>query len=167
VILREVRVVGLTLEGDLIGDKWNWAKASQRNLAWRAMLVSAINFGLKQGKFKLDVSQGTEEPETLYNLTIAGYPSIVFMHSIGWEELSFHVGVNIYKPEPEIKGYSPHNINEWRGVEAYAIGDLERRKGKWLQVLHPQIHCSRRLLPILAAVKVDPIGYKDHGRMMF
>jgi hypothetical protein len=149
------------------GEDWNWAKASQKNLGWRAMLISAINAGLKQNKFKLDAPEGTEEPDISYQLTIANYPSIVDVHSIGWEELSFFVGVNILKPDLHIGSFSPHNVNEWRGVEAWARGDLERRKGKWLPVLSSHIHCSKRLLPILAAIQIKPIGYKDHGRLMF
>jgi hypothetical protein len=158
----------LTAEDAKFGENWNWAKASQRNLAWRTMLVSAINAGLKLNKFKLDVAEGApREPDISYNLTIAGYPSIVEVHDIGYEELTFYVGVNILKPDPKIASFSGVNRNEYRGVEAWAQGDLERRRGKWLQVLSPRIHCSKRLLPILAAVKIKPIGYKDHGRMFF
>jgi hypothetical protein len=69
------------------GEKWDWAKASQRNLAWRTMLISAINAGLKQNKFKLDVPvEGAREPDISYQLTIADYPSIVEVHDIGYGE---------------------------------------------------------------------------------
>ena len=92
---------------------------------------------------------------------------LVWVQSIGFEELSFHVGVNILKPDRDILGWSPNNMNKGRGVEAWVCGDLERRQGKWLQVLTPQIHCSKRLLPILAAMHVKPIDYKDRGQLMF
>jgi hypothetical protein len=157
----------LSQEDIQCGEKWNWAKASQKHLAWRTMLISAINAGLKQNKFKLNAPESTREPDISYQLTIANYPSMVNVRAIGYEELTFYVGVNILKPDPSLVSFSGGNINKHRGVEAWAQGDLERRRGKWLQILSPQIHCSKRLLPILAAVQIEPIGYKDHGRLIF
>jgi hypothetical protein len=57
-----------------------------------------------------------------------------------------------------------NNVNQWRGVEAYATGHLEPRKGRLLQVLGTQIYCNQRIKPILASLNAEPNGYADHGR---
>jgi hypothetical protein len=125
------------------GKNWNWARANEKALAWRNTMVSAINAGLEQGMFILESEEETREPPTTHRCTIARLPSVVFIQGIGWEELSVHVGVNVLRPDPRIEGWAASNHNQWRGVEAFAAGWLERKNGKHLQVLSPMFYCSR------------------------
>jgi hypothetical protein len=44
------------------GANWNWATASDRSLAWRNMLVSAINAGLEQKYLLWESRKETRDP---------------------------------------------------------------------------------------------------------
>jgi hypothetical protein len=51
--------------------------------------------------------------------------------------------------------------------DAFASGYLEREDGKWLQVSEKPCNAFRNsLLPVIAAMVVQPKGYKANGRFI-
>jgi hypothetical protein len=137
------------------------ARASYTNrrvVAWRNMLLAAINAGLDQNRFGLAPQDNRwQGAYCIYRFTLADMPAIAYVRDFGFDELSFSVAV---KPTA--------NADEWIGVgnagflagEAFAWGLLERRNGKWLQTeTEPSCKFRRALLPAIAQAKIQPKGY--------
>ncbi len=136
---------------------------STRAKAWRDAMVGAINAGLEQGVFTLEPSN---RPQLMvYEFTLGGVPSVASINEIGYDELSLHVAL---WPTPDARRYVQcWNAGHHAG-EVFAAGWLERRDGPWLQK-PPRLHIKARRdrLPIVAALAVEPRGYRDHGLFQF
>ena len=134
-----------------------------RLAAWRNMMVAAINAGLDQGAFGLapDDNRWSGENGLVYRFDFGDMPAIASVHDAGWGELSIHVAV---KPtEDGEKAIKSSNAGLYAG-DAFAAGWLERKDGKWLQTSDKPSNAFRRnLLPVIAAVKVEPKGFKASG----
>jgi hypothetical protein len=143
---------------------------SGRYRAWRNLCVAAINAGLEQHVFGLEPWDGPpKDAENVYRFTICGRPAVTVASDIGYNEVSLHVSIG-----------DKAERSRFGSADAYAHCDLERRDGAWLQTPHGgrgrhgsirptrpgTFRCTRVLLPTLAAVVIEPNGFKDHGRFM-
>lgn len=43
---------------------------------------------------------------------------------------------------------------------------LERKNGAWLQSSPEELKCRKALLPVLANLDVEPLGYGDRGKVI-
>ena len=137
----------------------------QRLPAWRNLMVAGINAGLEQGVFDLEETANASESEgRIYRFAFAGLPAMAYARDIGYGELSIHVAVN---PTGRCEKFIAASNAGFVAGDGYASGWLERRKGKWLQTTDKPCGAFRRdLLPLLAAARIEPAGYDDHGPLM-
>lgn len=135
---------------------------SKRQTAWRNMMVAGINAGLQQDLFTVTpgpVSVGA------YRFEIAGIPAIASAVDIGFDELQIQVG---FWPKPNAAAWIGSFEAGFAIGEASACGWVERRNGAWLQVGSVlRLKCRSHRLDEIAALKVKPNGYVDHGKFMF
>ena len=141
---------------------------TDRLRAWRNLLVSAINGGLREGLFTLDdganawpgASSSPSEGYT-YGFALApGMPGLAHVADIGWGELRIHAIAN------PIGRLASLSMPSMAAGDAFAIGFLERKESKWLQTSATLFKCRREIQPVLAALRVEPLGYLDHGRLI-
>ena len=140
-----------------------------REVAWRNLMVAAINAGLEQRVFKLRQSRDAwaEDEVRTYEFALPGLPhrrAVVHARDIGHDEIMFHVMV-----EPDATGLTvidcrPHKL-QLRHCSGAAVGWFERRRGKWLQRA-PNITAKTWLVDTLFVMRVEPLGYRDGGRVM-
>jgi hypothetical protein len=152
-----------------------------RHLAWRNVMVAAINAGLDQGIFGLDPCDNrwpghippasnshSSEGHGEYRFNLADdIPAVAHVSAITGQELRFNVAA---WPNPDavswMVGTAEGALDYWG--DAGASGSLERLTGRWLQCpilfgAHT-FSCRRTRLAELAALTVEPNGYADHGR---
>jgi hypothetical protein len=145
-----------------------------RITAWRNMMVAAINAGLDQGLFGLaeddnrwpgfEADARGRDVTHVYHFTFGGLPAIASVRDAGFGELAIHVAVNPAKRGEEFVRAA--NGGLYAG-DAFAAGWLERKKGKWLQRTKRPTNAFRRaILPVIAAVEVEPKGFQDTGPLM-
>lgn len=136
-----------------------------RLAAWRNMMVAAINAGLDQGLFGLDVDDNRWNGEFgIYRFDFAGMPAIASVRDVGFGELSIHVAVRPTKDAE--RAIRSANAGFYAG-DAFAAGWLEREKGKWLQSsTNPATAFRRDLLAMISAMAVEPKGFRSDGRFM-
>lgn len=147
---------------------------SDRAVAWRNMLVAAINGGLCQGLFDLTPT-GNYWPGAnnslhgrgnhhFYDVPVpGGIPARAFVHDIGFGELAIHVAF-----WPTVgEGLAAGNAGFSAG-EAVATGWLERTKGAWLQADRrgggPGLSMRRNRTSTIVEMLTIPLGYADHGK---
>lgn len=143
-------------------------KRGVRWMAWRNLMVSAINAGLQQRVFGLAPCEGWWPGSAPgqnggapgnYEFEFAGdIPAAATVTAISGDELALHVV------------FQPHR-RDVMADRAYGLGDgtaiahgwLERRLGAWLMDGGEEFSCKRAALPGLAGATVEPMGYADQG----
>ena len=144
---------------------------SQREKAWRNLMVLAINAGLEQQLFTLRPGDnrwpGATDPMPqgslgqCFDFTLpTGEPVRSYVADAGFNELTIHVAVN-----PKGDWVKAANAGFHAG-DAFAAGWLERETGAWLQSATTIFNCRRFLLATLAGLAVLPQGYGDKGRVI-
>lgn len=149
---------------------------SQRDRAWRNLMVCAVNEAISRKLISLRPGDNrwpgaatseqerrarTGEDGVQFEMALpAGIPAAVYLRDIGWDELAIHVAAN-----PTGKGLMSGNAGFYAG-DAFAVGWLERRRGAWLQSSTTMFACRRKLQPVLAGLDVKPLGYGDKGNVI-
>lgn len=140
---------------------------TQRNARWRAwrnLMVGAINAGLQRQLFGLEPGENwwpgfKELPSYTYDFELEGLGQArANVHSVEHDVLSLSV---ILKPKnPDI---IPNPFRDLTNGQAVAAGWFERRLGAWIQDGGEEFRCKRLLLPQLADLSIEPLGYSDQG----
>lgn len=145
---------------------------SQRDRAWRNVMVAAINAGIDQRVFTIkpsdnrwpnamrDQLDGGPEPCT-YRFSLNGVSGIASVLNGGHDELS--VKVALWPSAKAEEWISAVNAGFLAG-ELHATGWLERRNGAWLQVSRDKFFaCRRARLQTVAEMNLRPKGFADRG----
>jgi hypothetical protein len=149
---------------------------SDRAKAWRNLMVAAINDGLANGVFDLAGNgpdwRDEEErhrklppdqsPQSTFDL--AGRPVIARFDNCSFDEVWVNV---IVTPTERGRDGIACGFYRWAAAgdgAAFASGWFERRTGKYLMNGSSLFYCRRDLTPRLAALKIEPQGYRDHGK---
>ncbi|MBN8840936.1 hypothetical protein F9288_05915 [Sphingomonas sp. CL5.1] len=148
---------------------------SKRRLAWRNLMVHAINAGIAQRLFTVRPGDNRwpgarkdrfdENIAATFRFEIDGMPAVGSVHDAGYDELSVHVAL---WPTKDAEYWVPAVGAGKLAGEAFAMGWLERRDGAWLQVLRDSrlrdsFRCKNSHLDRLAQLEVEPLGYADRG----
>lgn len=136
--------------------------------AWRSLMIAAVNSGLEQRLFGMSPAEdwwavGKPACEQglphMYHFSIdEDLRAVASVNAISSDELSISVLVNPKKPAE-----MPQWHFDLSSADATAHGWIERRLGAWIQDGGEAFHCKRALLPRLAALKTEPLGYADQG----
>lgn len=139
-----------------------------RWIAWRNLMVAAINTGLEQHLFGLSPGEdwwpGADPKDNggergLYRFTFDGdLPATAVVSAISGDELAIHV---LLDPRNELVK-ADCNDGLVDGV-ACVHGWLERRLGAWIQDGGEGFSCKRAVQARVAAVAIEPQGYADQG----
>ncbi|RYY26344.1 MAG: hypothetical protein EOP62_10930 [Sphingomonadales bacterium] len=148
---------------------------SKRRMAWRNLMIHAINAGIEQRLFTVRPGDNRwpgarkdrfdENVPATFRFQMEGMPVVASVHDAGYDELSIHVAA---WPTKDAEYWVPA-VNAGRlAGEAFAMGWLERRDGAWLQVardsrLTNSFRCKNTHLDLLAGLEVAPLGYADRG----
>ena len=127
---------------------------TERQRAWRALLVSGINaalerkvFSLRPGDNRWDGNSGITFDFTLHG----GIPARCHVGDAGWDELAINVAA-----KPSLR--YPDALRAWNAGfdagEAFAFSWLQRRDGVWPQTGVKGFTCRRHLARELAAIEV-------------
>lgn len=138
---------------------------TDREKAWRNLMVCTINAALEQKLFSLhpgdnrfQVQRGHPE---LFDFQLPnGLPARGSVSDAGFHELSIHAAVNPKGPLVRTVGAN------FDAGDAYGTTWLERERGAWMQTVLDSFHCRRPLLKSLATLDVTPHGYGDRGRII-
>ena len=136
----------------------------KRRCAWRNLMVAAINAGIEQHAFELDGTspEGPRHaPDLVYEFTFCGLPALACATDVGFDELGIYAAL---LPTRRGRAWIVYNDAGFHAGEAFAVGWLERRAGKWLQSSGPTLSCRKRLLDLVANAVIEPVGYGDHGK---
>jgi hypothetical protein len=138
---------------------------SKRQIAWRNLMVCAVNAALDQKLFSLrpgddrfvdNMRQGHTFDFVLPN----GLPARGSISDAGFDEVAIHAAVNP-------KGDSVRSFNAgFSAGDAFGTTWVERRKGAWIQTSDHGFACRRDMLPVLAALQVKASGYGDRGAVL-
>ncbi|MBF4988165.1 hypothetical protein [Methylophilus sp. 14] len=143
---------------------------SKRQLAWRNLMVVAINEGINQKIFSLrpednrwingKFSHTDHNSGHIFDFHLPNdLPGRCYVKDIGFDELAIHVAVN---PRGNIlKAFNA----KFDAGDAFAYSWLERRKGAWLQTSNT-LSCRNSLLDYLAGLSAVPKGFGDKGRVI-
>lgn len=144
---------------------------TERERAWRNLMVCAINEGIRQKLFTLqpdnyswapqedDVNRGRDG--RIFDFALPnGLAARGYIGDAGFGELSIHVAVN-----PKGDWVKASNAGFDAG-DAFAAGWLERERGAWLQSATTQFNCRNSLLKYLANIEVRPRGFGDRGHVI-
>ncbi len=141
---------------------------SSRWMGWRNLVVAAINAGLEQRLFGLEPSDNWwpgSDPHSqlcerhLYRFGFEdGHAAVATVDAISGDELAINVVL-----EPRNESIEPDRFNGLRDGDAFAHAWVERRLGAWIQDGGEDFSCKRAVLPWLAQLKIDPLGYSDQG----
>jgi len=139
--------------------------ATQRQIAWRNVMIAGINAGLAQEQFGLAPDDNRWAGQrTTYTFSLADMPALASVADGGFGELVFHISVN---PTPEAHRWMSSFNAGFDAGDAFATGWLERRKGTWLMTTDKPTAAFRKyILPILASTRVEPMGYLPEGRFI-
>lgn len=134
---------------------------SEREKAWRNLMVCAVNAGLAQKLFTLRPNDNRFGAGQIFDFTLPdGTPARGFVSDAGFSELNLHAAVNP-------KGDSVRGTNAgFNAGEAFASSWLERERGAWLQTSLTSFRCRKPLIQRLSALEVTPQGYGDRGRVI-
>ena len=91
------------------------------------------------------------------------FRSVAAISDSGYGEVAVRVAVLPTERGPELVRSFGSGL---RAGDCYASGWLERRADGPPRLVTPRLHCRAWLLPLVAAAEVEPIGYRDHGRLM-
>lgn len=154
---------------------WSIEYKSMRDIAWRNVVVCAVNEGLRLRLFSLRENDNrwtgwtgkydsAGVKSTRFDFTLPnGLAASVYVGDAGFGELAIHVAVLPTKRAPDL-------ISGWdvgfSAGEAFAGSWLERERGAWIQSTTSGFKCRRGLLSSLASLKVRTHGFGDRGRMI-
>ena len=146
---------------------------SARREAWRNMLVAAVNAGISQGVFGLGPNENFWSSPTgnrgqgdgaTYEVHVPGIPARAYVYDIGFDELAIHVA---YWPRAD-GGFLRCGNGGLSAGDAFAVGWLERRTGRWLQAerrgVGSIISIRRARVSHACAAAAPALGYKDSGK---
>jgi hypothetical protein len=145
--------------------------STARYRAWRNLMVSAINAALETGKMSLAPGDNrwTEDAGPpafgthVFSFIINGAPALCSLRDIGWDEISVHA---CYLPTADGAKWVRSGNAGFLAGEAFAAGWLERRAGAYLQPSPGRSRCRAHVKPVLAAINIRPIGYRDRGNLV-
>lgn len=146
-------------------NAWDISYRTNREKAWRNLMVFAINEGIRQKLFSLRPDDNrwpnADQTGALFDFALPnGLPARGYVSDAGFAELGINVAVN---PKGNmVKAYN----GEFYAGDAFASGWLERQRGVWLQSATTQFNCRNRLLPMLVGLEVKPLGYGDYGKVI-
>lgn len=137
-----------------------------RWLAWRNLIVAAVNAGLAQNLFGLAPGENWwEEADALsggrsatYEFSCGGVPAIASVTGISGDELSVHA---VLKPRADLE--DPSRFFGLKDGDAFARCYVERRLGAWIQEGGHDLSCKRAAQSFLSRLRLEPSGYADHG----
>jgi hypothetical protein len=143
---------------------------SLRERAWRNLLVAAINAALERKLLTLDpprnlwpgagVSPDRSEAH-IFAFDIGGVPALAWLDDAGWDEVAVHA---CCLPTADGTRWIRCGDAGLVAGQAFACSWLERRAGRYLMDEKDLFWSRQRLIPMLAQVDVQPMGYADHGR---
>lgn len=140
---------------------------SARWLAWRNLMVAAINAGIEKRLFGLSQEDnwwpgGAPHSQRCqaftYHFVLQGLSCIASVDAISGDELAIAVVTN-----PRDESNAPGCYSSLEDGDATAQGWVERRLGAWLQDGGEAFHAKRALQPRLAKIEIAPLGYSDQG----
>lgn len=141
---------------------------STRWIAWRNLIVAAVNAGLEQRLFGLSPDEnwwpgGHKDSHLcerhLYRFTLKdGFVAVASVDAISGDELSIHVILN-----PRHQDIEPDRFFGLRDGDAYAHAWIERRLGAWVQDGGEDFSCKRTVQALLAQFEIETVGYSDQG----
>ena len=138
---------------------------TNRQKAWRNLMVCAVNAALVQKLFSLR-SGDNRFPDNTHHYELFDFvlpnvmPARGSISDAGFNELSVHAALNP-------KGDSVHACNAgFDAGDAFGTTWVERERGAWMQSSDTLFNCRLALLNQLAALQVEPQGYGDRGRVI-
>jgi len=145
--------------------------AGKRQKAWRNMMVAAINSGIEMGHISLAstdeervrIRSKEQSQSSEWRFELDGIPMLAGASETGYGEI--RVTVAAWPTEQAQQSIhsvvSRYKLLDWIG-DAYAQGWLERQDGKYLQPSYrPELSCRPERLTTIAALNVEPQGYRD------
>ncbi len=154
---------------------WNINYKSMRDKAWRNIIVSAVNEGLRRRVFSLKADdnrwEGWSESRgsgTVYSATFDftldnGLPVKAYVADAGFGELAINVAVC---PTDQANDFVGAYEAGFAAGEAFAAAWIERERGAWIQSATSSLKCRKALLEPLSSMIVRPAGYGDRGRVI-
>jgi len=149
--------------------------AGQRQLAWRNMMVGAINAAIEQRVIGLGPTENywqhgkamersalQQARGTFAFMLAPGLPALGTVEDIGCGEVRVYAAVRPHAHVTDARFAHGH----LRDAEATAAGWLERELGLWLQDSRSDVSCRRTLVAELAALNIKPAGYGDRGKVL-
>lgn len=145
---------------------------SQRDKAWRNLMVLTVNEGIRQKLFSLRVddnrwpgaepgSQGHRGTGYVFEFKLPdGKPAKGYVSDAGFGELNVHAAV--FPKEDWVRAMN----SGFHAGDAFARGWLERERGAWLQSSQEFFNCRKWLIEDLANMEAKPIGFGDRGRVI-
>jgi hypothetical protein len=146
-----------------------------RDKAWRNIIVSAVNEGLRRRVFSLKADdnrwEGWSESRgsgTVYSATFDftldnGLPVKAYVADAGFGELAINVAVC---PTDQANDFVGAYEAGFAAGEAFAAAWIERERGAWIQSATSSLKCRKALLEPLSSMIVRPAGYGDRGRVI-
>lgn len=148
---------------------------SQRERAYRNIVVAAVNEGLRRKLFTLRPDDnrwpgwtGPRKPDNHSSVRFAfelpnGLPAMAYAADAGYSELAINVAVC---PDAKTSDWLSNYQAGFKAGDAFAASWLERDRGAWLQSATDSFKCRNSLLIQLAAMEIRPAGYGDRGRVI-
>jgi hypothetical protein len=144
-------------------------KCSNRAMAWRNLMVAAINAALERRLFSLAPGEPWSWPEDehgerllVFRFSLDGMPAIASVRDAGWDEVSVHAAI---LPTPDADRWIVAGNAGFLAGDAFAAGRLERREGTYLQASSGMFKCRRHCIDALARTAIEPAGFADHGKL--
>lgn len=140
---------------------------STRWMAWRNLMVAAINAGLEKRLFGLTPGDDwwprapAYGSEHRYEFTLLDVRAIAKVNAISGDELAFNVLLN-----PTTRADEANHWGDFRDGDTIGKCWLERRLGAWIQDSGPEFMCRRNRLAALATLNLPAAGYSDCGRFI-
>ena len=148
---RSRSIIGANMQLKLIEYK------TDRDKAWRNLMVTAINEGLKAGILKHDEHQEINGKSVEFTVGTLG-AAIATFDSLSHGEVSVEVVVG------RVDKGDIHFTKFPTGAAAKAHGFMERTTGFYLQPTATFFQSKKPVQRILVGLKVEPVGFQDNGR---
>jgi len=132
----------------------------KRALAWRNLMVAAIDVAIERGL--LDLDPGADVEATVFAFKLDGFPALAGISDSGYGEVAVRVAVILTERGAELVRCFGSGF---RAGDGWASGWLARRPGGAV-LQTPSFRCRRWLLPLIAAAEVGPTDYRDCRRLM-
>jgi len=135
-----------------------------RERAWRNIMVSAINEGLRRKLFSLRPGDNQwpnhGEPYVYTFSAYNGIEAIACIKDAGFDEISIHVALWPTKRAEEF--ITSCNAGFLAG-EAFARGWFLRQNEAKLQGFDKGLCCRKHLIQTIADIDMKPLSYNDKG----